>query len=134
MTEIQERCCEYLRGLQWALDYYLGQREVSREWVYSLTYPPMWSDLAEFLQTFPLPEPPISKRAGIQAEEQLTLVLPLESWNLIRNPVLKSVPSRAPHFWPKNFTFSTLGKRWMWECHPNIPIPTIHRLLAIIQN
>ena len=131
--EIQERCSEYCRGLQWALDYYLGQRKVSQEWVYSWTYPPMWSDLLEFVGGS-LPEPPLVKGHEIQPQEQLTLVLPLESWGLIRNPILKSVPSRVPHFWPRTFTFSSLGKRWMWECPPRIPILTIRRLLSLIHN
>ena len=131
--EIQEHCSEYCRGLQWALDYYLGQREVSQEWVYPWTYPPMWSELLGFLGGS-LPEPPLSQGLVIQPQEQLSLVLPLESWSLIRNPVLKSVPNQAPQFWPRTFTFSTLGKRWMWECPPRIPIMSIRRLLSLTHN
>jgi 5'-3' exonuclease len=132
--EIQERCSEYCRGLQWALDYYLGQREVSQEWVYPWTYPPMWSELLDFLRSSVIPQPPLSRGLEIQPQEQLTLVLPLESWSLIRNPVLKSVPNQAPQFWPSTFTFSTLGKRWMWECPPRIPIMSIRRLLILTHN
>jgi len=129
-VEIQERCSEYCGGLQWALDYYTGQRPVSGEWMFPWTYPPLWSNLRIFLERNTMPE--ITAVAGrqIQPQEQLTLVLPLESWSLIRNPVLKAVPAAAPHFWPRTFTFTTLGKRWMWECPPDIPILTLRRLLA----
>ena len=64
----------------------------------------------------------------LKAQEQLTLVLPLESWWLIRDPALKGVPERLPHFWPAEFGFSTLGKRWLWECPPEIPILVPRRL------
>ena len=131
-VEIEERCSEYFKGLQWVLDYYTGQRPISEEWMFPWTYPPLWTDLRVFLEGNSLPE--VLGALGssrIQPQEQLTLVLPLESWSLIRNPVLKAVPAAAPHFWPRSFTFTTLGKRWMWECPPDIPILTLRRLLAL---
>jgi 5'-3' exonuclease len=128
-----ERCSEYCRGLQWVLDYYTGQRPVDQEWMYPWTYPPLWSELEAFLETYPLCQPPAPQGHTIQPQEQLTLVLPLESWSLVRNPVLKAVPENAPHFWPLLTTFHTLGKRFMWECPPNIPIMTYRRLLALVK-
>jgi len=130
-VEIEERCAEYCRGLQWALDYYTGQAPISEEWMYPWTYPPLWSDLRDYVIKNPLPVPPEVGSVRIQPQEQLTLVLPLESWRLIRQPGLKAVPAAAPHFWPQTFTFTTLGKRWMWECPPDIPIITLRRLLSL---
>jgi len=130
-VEIEERCMEYCRGLQWALDYYTGQADISEEWMYPWTYPPLWSDLLAFLGKNPMPVVPLAGTRRIQPQEQLTLVLPLESWKLIRQPALRLVPSVAPHFWPMSFDFTTLGKRWMWECPPEITILTFRRLISL---
>lgn len=130
-VEIEERCVEYLRGLQWNIDYYTGQRPVSGQWMYPWTYSVLWSDLYATLAGMDLPQPPTveqEQEQPLQPQEQLALVLPLESWWLIRDPILKAVPNKIPHFWPDRFGFSTLGKRWMWECPPEIPILIPNRL------
>ena len=131
IVEIGERCAEYCRGLQWALDYYTGQAPISQEWMYPWTYPPLWSELHAYLSAAPLPGAPKPGIKSLQPQEQLTLVLPLESWTLIREPGLRAVPTMIPHFWPKTFAFTTLGKRWLWECPPVIPILTIARLASV---
>jgi 5'-3' exonuclease len=133
-ADIDVRSAEYCKGLQWIIDYYTGQREPSQEWMYAWTYPPLWSDLLRFVSGVKaLPSPPIQLGARLQPQEQLSLVLPLESWGLIREPALKSLPQKAPAFWPamKGMQFMSLGKRWLWECPPRIPIMTVARLRSL---
>jgi 5'-3' exoribonuclease 1 len=144
-VEIGEKCAEYLRGLQWNIDYYTGQRAVSGVWMYPWTYAPLWSNLYETLMgsermpgvgdggsSEPLQPEDGGSSEPLQPQEQLSLVLPLESWWLIRDPILKALPSRIPHFWPNVFEFSTIGKRWLWECPPEIPIIVPSRLRAAL--
>lgn len=130
-ADIQSRCESYCTGLQWILDYYTGQAPVSKEWMYAWTYPPLWSDLEQYLLSGVKPRNTITDGNPLKPQEQLTLVLPLESFRLIRDPALKSVPSRIPYFWPKTFGFTSLGKRMFWECPPKIPILTPARLRAL---
>lgn len=131
-SDITERCVKYCEGLQWILDYYTGQSEVSREWMYPWTYPPLWSDLLQYVQGIHvLPVPPVQQERHLQPQEQLTLVLPLESFYLIRENRLKTIPSKLPHFWPSKFDFHSLGKRQLWECPPRIPILTPARLFSL---
>lgn len=128
-ADIMERCHTYCEGLQWILDYYTGQEPVSREWMYAWTYPPLWSDLLEFVKSSEaLPKPPLVGPYRLQPQEQLAMVLPLESFHLVRDVHLKAVPSKLPYFWPQKFGFHSLGKRMMWECPPKIPILTVGRL------
>ena len=61
-------------------------------------------------------------KAQIKPQEQLAMVLPLESWYLLRDPLLRTLPSKMPQFWPRSFGFISLGKAWMWECEADIPI------------
>lgn len=132
-SDIMNRCKEYCQGLQWIVDYYTGQRKHSQEWMYAWNYPPLWSDLLNYLEgQITMPLPPIQLGAPLQPQEQLSLVLPLESWELIRNPTLKSLRFKAPAFWPEKFQFISLGKRWLWECPPRIPIMTIGRMRSLL--
>jgi 5'-3' exonuclease len=132
-TDIKVRCAEYCKGLQWIIDYYTGQRTPSQEWMYPWTYPPLWSDILKYVQEQPvLPFPPVQMGERLQPQEQLSLVLPIESWGLIRNESLRSLPQKVPAFWPEKFQFISLGKRWMWECPPRIPIMTIKRLRVLL--
>lgn len=131
--DMHQKCISYFTGLQWVVNYYIG-KPVSTEWVYPWTYPPLWKDLlsiGESLENLPFLEPPVER--VLQPEEQLALVLPYESWGLIRSSHLKSLPSKMPAFWPKVKAFNSLGKRWLWECTPCIPIITPKRLYFSIK-
>jgi 5'-3' exonuclease len=123
-----QMCEEYMRGLQWVWDYYTG-RPVDTTWYYAWFLPPLWSDLLR------AEEPAlknISSVAPIQEQEQLAMVLPEKSWGLIRDRPLSSLLSRASVFWPTQFRFFSVGRRWFWECEAIVPILSIHRLRELV--
>jgi 5'-3' exonuclease len=123
-TDLDTCCREYLVGLQWVLDYYTGQRNVDMKWFYPRLIPPLWCDLASYLAAEkPIPEPSLAVDEPIKPEEQLAMVLPLESWHHIspKSPY-RLLPSKAPQFWPESFGFFTAGRIRMWECEPLIPV------------
>lgn len=125
-------CEEYIRGFQWILDYYLGTKErPSMTWMYPSWLPPLWSDFLAVSKTMSL-SIPISLDQPIQPQEQLAMVLPLESWGLVRNPALRSLPLLAPQLWPSHFTFLSLGRRFFWECEARIPVLTAARIRNIL--
>lgn len=121
---------EYVFGIQWIFDYYLGKR-VNTFWFYPWHLPPLWEDIVHTknfeeisLENDDIPLKPV---------EQLALVLPLESWHLIQNSKLRAMPILLPQFYPKRFGFVSLGKYWMWECEANIPIMTPGRLRSVVK-
>lgn len=123
---------EYLRGLQWVLDYYTYQPNINTFWMYSWFLTPSWADVASVLQSLEswhsisFVEP--SMKQKIQPHEQLALVLPLESWHFIQNSQLKTLPEKLPQFWPSSFGFFSAGRIFLWECEPLIPILSIDRI------
>lgn len=120
-----EKCCrEYLFGLQWVLDYYTGQRKVDPLWYYPRLIPPLWTHLFKYLsEKKEIPQTKESTLDPIRPEEQLAMVLPLESWHHIpQNSSLRSLPSLFPQFWPQSFGFFTAGRIRTWECEPLIPL------------
>jgi 5'-3' exonuclease len=111
---------EYLKGLQWILDYYNGA-EIEYDWYYPYMYTPLWKDIYDSIS--------IDKERfsydiqnALEPEQQLVLVLPIESYNLIQNPSYKTFPSRFPQYYPSKFGVDSLGKKWIYECESDIPI------------
>jgi hypothetical protein len=69
----------------------------------------------------------------IKAQEQLAMVLPYGSWWLIRDKELKTLPYKAPQYWPLSHTVFSVGKKWMWECEAQIPLLTIKTLRMLLK-
>jgi 5'-3' exonuclease len=127
-------CKEYVQGLQWILDYYTQQRDIDPLWFYPWSLPPTWKSLKEYLvqKGGLLFESPSSvKTTQIQPQEQLAMVLPLESWRLIRNQNLKNIPTKLPYLWPKKYGFFSAGKTFLWECETEIPLLLLPTLRSV---
>jgi 5'-3' exonuclease len=142
--DVEHVCGEYVKGFQWIIDYYTGAA-VNSSWMFPAWLPPLWSDLATFLEveraveissggaspanaTGASPNP--SGGASPRPQEQLAMVLPLESWGLIRDSGLRRLPALMPQMWPRKFGFVSLGRKWLWECEAKIPVLMVERLRA----
>ena len=114
---------EYLKGLQWILDYYNG-KFIEFDWYYPFMYTPLWKDIFNYIHNDYIGkgifsytnEPPITP------EQQLVLVLPPHSYHLNPNSIYRDFPNRFPQFYPTKFGVHSLGKKWIYECEANIPI------------
>ena len=122
---------QYELGLQWILDYYLG-KPVSYSWYFPWSVPPLWGDLVEQFSKGPAGLEAPAPSSPVAPQEQLAMVLPMESWWLVRNPKLRALPLKAPVFWPASFGFFSAGRRWLWECEPEIPVIGVERLRQLV--
>jgi 5'-3' exonuclease len=137
--DIYRVCKEYLYGIQWIWAYYSGTYDnVCFNWFYPFNLPPLWCWLKDNLtetQTLPsFPNKVLVRASDIKPIEQLSLVLPLESWSLIPDGPEKMLPKLAPQFYPSAFTFESTGKRFFWECESLIPLPSILEVKEIIRH
>jgi 5'-3' exonuclease len=123
---------EYLYGIQWIWAYYTGiMTDICYNWYYPFSLPPLW----DWLQKASLPAFPQTVRVraqDIRPVEQLAIVLPLESWHLIPPCRERQFPMMAPQFFPSEYHFESVGKRFFWECESMIPLPSIAELKMII--
>lgn len=133
LSDLEAVCNEYIFGLQWVLDYYTGQAPVNMLWCYSRLVPPLWSDLESHCRLGLYKEPHMNYGDKIQPSEQLAMVLPLESWHLLQENSLRSLPSRLPQFWPESFGFFSAGRIRMWECEPLIPVLPVQRIRSAVK-
>ena len=132
-SDVNALCREYLYGLQWVLDYYTGQRPVNMLWSFSRLLPPLWTDLAKYLETFSYEPFETQMSDPIQPCEQLAMVLPIQSWHLIQEPSFRSLPSLLPQFWPESFGFFSVGRTRMWECEALVPMLTVERIRSAVK-
>ena len=125
-------CAEYIYGCQWILDYYL-QKPVNRSWMFPAWIPPLWKDLAKFLEGETVAEAvAVAVAEEPKPIEQLAMVLPLKSWGLIRGEY-RVLPVLAPQMWPLDFSYFSAGRKWLWECEALIPILTAARIREILK-
>jgi len=129
-TSTNAICRTYVEGLTWILHYYMG-KSVDTTWCFPWFLPPLMTDVQAWLSK----EIPYSIQPNtiqIQQQEQLALVLPLESWWLLRDRKLRTLPSLAPQYWPSKFQLFTAGHMQTWECEAYIPILVPVRLRTLL--
>jgi 5'-3' exonuclease len=123
---------EYVKGVQWVITYYLGQsaKTLDTDWIFPYWIPPLWSDIARVscLPGLAL----VSPTTPPSPSEQLSMVLPLQSWGLVRDPALRKLPLLCPQAWPASFSFFSAGRRWLWECEALIPVLTAGRIRDLL--
>lgn len=116
----------YYQTLAWTLRYYMGE-PVDMEWYYPWNLPPLLEDIktASFL------EPPVTPRIPLQPVEQLAMVLPVSSWDLLP-AAWQGLPAKYPWAWPSAWPSFSLGRRFLWECEPRIPLlqPSVLRAMV----
>ncbi len=115
-------CDTFCKTLGWTFQYYLGN-PVAMSWYYPWLLPPTFQSLYVYLQKHKgdVFEVPPNTGKSITATEQLAMVLPATSFSLL--PVsLQTLPTKYPHAWPSAWNYFSLGRRFMWECEPLIPL------------
>jgi hypothetical protein len=123
---------EYVKGLQWIMDYYLGN-PIEVDWYYPYMYTPLWKDLYNYLDTTQINITYIVE-SYIEPEQQLALVLPVQSYGLLQNPKYKNFPNLYPQYYPTDFGFHSLGKKMFYECESDIPTFSTRFLRKILKN
>jgi 5'-3' exonuclease len=129
---------QYLQGMQWIWNYYRGTGDICYNWMFPWSLPPLWSDVAAWLTergALPAVGPTLLRAADIQPVEQLCLVLPPASGGLVPVAGLhRRFAAAAPWLFPAEFGFHSAGKRWFWECEPEIPVPTLLEVKRVLRD
>lgn len=111
----------YLESLTWTLAYYSGA-VVDNEWYYPWPLPPRAATIAALLESkigvLPIPNTP---RQPLKPLEQLTMVLPQSSFHLLPSEY-SIIPTMYPYAWPDHWDLFSLGRRFLWECEPMVPL------------
>jgi len=112
---VKKICHEYLRGLQWVLQYYM-KGVPSWNWRYPYHYAPFAHDICKHIDTFEFRS--FEKSVPTVPFIQLMSVLPPSSKDLLPAPlcdVITEKKSEVSTFFPSTFNIDFSGKRQEWE-------------------
>lgn len=107
---------KYLEALAWCFAYYKGVK-VDMDWYY-----PWW--VAPLLESVEVPDHiaiPTTERPPLAPTDQLAMVLPLSSYSLLPSSY-QSFPKDHPELFPLKWPMMSLGRRFLWECEPILPL------------
>jgi 5'-3' exoribonuclease 1 len=121
----------YCKTLTWTLRYYLGE-PVDMSWYYPWFLPPLLADVGTHM-TPELLEIPSTPGIVLRPKEQLAMVLPLTSFHLLPKEY-QQLPVKYPHAWPTSWSLFSLGRRFLWECEPLIPLIQPHQMRAWVED
>ena len=128
-TEREKVCREYIKGMEWVLEYYTNGIP-NWTWSYPYHYAPLLDDLIQYDYThfvFPKDNP-------CTPYQQLLCVLPLESKSLLPKKLQQTIETSKDNldlYYPKEFVVDLRGKRAAWEgtvILPLIPIDILKRV------
>ncbi len=115
LTEEKNNVCKnYLESIVWTTNYYFNDC-LSWKWYYEYHYSPLLKDFNLFLKDVDSLNIIEKHSESLKPQEQLLLVLPLNSLHL--NDNLKN----KDYYYPKGFYTNTFMKRYSWEGYPILP-------------
>ncbi len=125
---LEDSARQYIHALEWTYNYYCkGADSVSFMYMYNYPTAPLFESVAAAFNRFDLPVVAADEHRPT-AHEQLALVLPAKSYWLIPKCKERQLLAAAPQWFPSEWHYYSFGKRFFWECEPEIPIPTIQEL------
>jgi len=108
---------DYIRSIHWTINYYF-KGCISWKWYYRHHIPPLLSDVYKLCETLDSLDSVLEHdKEPYTPMEQLSIVLPKSSHNLIRDKQYM----RGESYYPLRTPVHMFMKRYMWECHPHLP-------------
>jgi len=115
--DVTQLCSDYIQSIVWTTHYYFKSC-LSWKWYYPHNFSPLVSDVSKILNTLPSFDTIIQEdKTPYTPEEQLCIVLPKQSHNLLR----QKKHLRDKYYYPKETPLHMFLKRYLWECHPMLP-------------
>lgn len=110
--DIEEICIQYIKGLNWIINYY-KHGIPSWKWYYPYFYAPFLSDISKYIKSYKYKQE--EDINALTPYEQLMCVLPECSHYLLPNVFSNILKPTYPSFFPKEFIVDCSGKRKEWE-------------------
>ena len=113
---IENICKNYLESFVWTTNYYFDEC-LSWKWFYRYHFAPTLKDFNNYLQNIIDLNFIKEDKEPLKSSEQLKLILPEKSFNLLP----KNVEKYPDYYYPKSFKTNFIMKRYFWEGHPILP-------------
>ena len=129
----QQICVNYLQGLEWTMKYYTSGCADWR-WCYNYHYPPLLSDLIEYVPFFETNFIQDKPPAPVTELVQLCYVLPKQSLPLLPKKLYERLISEHPEWYDSDCEFVWAYCRYFWESHVKMPHIDINDLEKFVKS
>lgn len=124
--QINDICNDYIKALHWIAKYYFTGCP-DWHWYYQYDATPLLCDLIKYVNNKKTDINMVHfiENGPVEPYHQLLIILPPQSAHLLPKPYLKLMTSEISpiiHYYPTNFELDYYGKRFLWECHPKLPM------------
>jgi 5'-3' exonuclease len=128
-TNVKDICLNYIDGLVWVLNYYIGNTQ-DFTYIYNYDYAPLLNDLKKYFPHFSMDTPLINNNDidPFKDTTVLAYVLPITDYNLIPKNKAEKIKNTYSKFFKEKYDIKWAYVRHMWEAHidlPNIPVSVL---------
>ena len=127
IEQIKQICQNYLQALEWVFKYYT-QGCIDWRWKYNYSYPPLLSDILEYMRSTPITEIKTNKKRAYSSYQQLAYVLPYQYLNLLPIKYCEILRTKYAEYYPQKWDFQWAFCRYFWEAHPVLKEIDINQL------
>jgi len=119
-NDVEKMCKNYCEMLVWTKDYYFkGTKNWS--WSYQYICPPVFSDLYRYLQNNDINKIFIPRDEAYTQNQQLMIILPPQSKNLLPEKYGKLMTGRLRKWYPWRFQTDRVDKHARYQFRPVLP-------------
>ena len=128
---IKKICINYLEGMEWTFKYYTIGCENWR-WKYNYHYPPLLSDLYEYIPNFKTCMIEKSNIGPVTPHVQLTYVLPKDSLHFLPKKIYNYILNNYNEYYDSEVDLKWDFCTYIWESHPDLPELSIDKIESSI--
>ena len=125
-------CINYLEGLEWTMKYYTTGCPNWR-WCYNYNYPPLLSDLIQYIPYFEREFVPFKIPTPVTEFVQLAYVLPKQCLYLLPENIHNKLLKDHNEWYKDDCTFTWAYCKYFWESHVNLPHININELEELLK-
>jgi 5'-3' exonuclease len=127
-------CTNYLEGLEWTMKYYTSGC-LDWRWCYNYHYPPLLTDLLNYIPYFDTEFIPNNITKNPVSElVQLSYVLPRQSLYLLPDKLYSSLIKEHENWYKSDCEFIWAYCRYFWESHVILPNIDINELEQFVKD
>ena len=119
---VKKVCINYLEGLEWVFTYYTD-RCPDWHWKYNYSYPPLFSDLRNYIPHFEMKflQEGTTTHTSFLPCTQLAYVLPGKDLKLLPKKIEAFLTTNYSELYPETYDLQWAFCRYLWEAHPDLP-------------
>jgi 5'-3' exonuclease len=119
---IKDICLNYVDGLKWVFDYYIGNCN-DYTYVYNYDNAPLLIDLKKYFPHFDMVKTNEDKKdiKPFKSTTQLAYVLPLSDLYLLPNEKAQLIKNKYSKLYTTNPDVHWSYMKYLWESHPQLP-------------